>query len=118
MTDVIRRLRVLSWLPVVLFALAGCQGEERGPGGELRVQGTVRSVQSEEGGTCWVLESDGKKYELIPAQVPRDLLVEGAEATLQVKPRKGFSYCKAGDLVDVMKVDSVQAPASTASLTP
>ena len=46
------------------------------------------------------------------------MLVERAEATLQVKPRKGFSYCKAGDLVDVMKVNSVEAPASTASLKP
>jgi len=118
MTDVMRRLGVLPWLPAVLGALAGCQGEERGPGGELRVQGTVRSVQSQEGGTCWVLESDGKKYELIPAQAPRDLLVEGAEATVQVKPRKGFSYCRAGDLVDVIRVDSVEAPTSTAFLSP
>ncbi len=118
MTDVIRQLRTLRWLPVALLTLAACRGEERGPNGELRVQGTVRSVQSEEGGTCWVVESDGKKYELIPAQVPSDLLVDGAKATLTAKPRRGFSYCKAGDLIDVMKVDSVQAPASTAAVTP
>jgi hypothetical protein len=117
MTGVIRRIRVAPWLPVALIALGACGGLERGPGGELKVTGTVRSVQSEEGGTCWMVEADGgAKYELQPAQVPRNLLVDGTQATMLVKPRTGFSYCKVGDLVDVMQVDSIQAPSRTAAL--
>jgi hypothetical protein len=42
------------------------------------------------------------------AQAPRDLLVDGARAVVVAKPRGGGSFCKVGDVVDVVQADSIQ----------
>ena len=120
MSDVVRRHRLPAlarWLPVTLVALAAaaCAGEEKGPNGELKLRGTVRRIESAEGGTCWQVETKRGKYELQPAQAPQALLVDGATAVILAKPRSGGSFCKVGDIVDIVKVDSITTPTSTAA---
>jgi hypothetical protein len=118
MTGVARVVHSSCAAALVLFALAACRAEEKGPNGELKLRGTVHMVQTQNGGTCWKLQSKkGKDYELQPAQVPKDLLVDGAEAVLFAKPRAGGSFCNLGQIIDVMRVDSVSGPATTASTT-
>jgi hypothetical protein len=118
MSDVGRRQAprvVARWLPITLVVLAAaCAGEEKGPNGELKLRGTVHRMQSADGATCWQLETKHGKYELQPAQVPAALLADGATAVVMAKPRAGGSFCKVGDIVDVVKVDSLTAPTSTA----
>jgi hypothetical protein len=121
MSDVVRRQpgrcvarRLAATLAVV--AVAACARDERGPNGELVLRGTVHKVETEDGGTCWQLEAGrGKQYELQPAQVSPSLLVNGARAVLLAKPRSGGSFCKVGDIVDVVRVDSIVEPTSTAT---
>jgi hypothetical protein len=107
-----RRLTVT----LAVVALTACAGEERGPNGELVLRGTVRRVETADGGICWRLEAGrGKQYELQPAQVSPTLLVDGARAVVLAKPRSGGSFCKVGDIVDVVRIDSLVAPTSTAA---
>ncbi|MBX6333223.1 MAG: hypothetical protein IRY91_15365 [Gemmatimonadaceae bacterium] len=117
MTDVARRFYGIGTIALVVLALGACGREEKGPNpGELKLRGTVHMVQSPDGGTCWKLQSTkGHDYELQPAQVPHDLLVDGATAIVIAKPRAGGSFCKVGQIVDVVQVDSIAAPATTAS---
>ena len=116
MIGVVRQMRGVYLLPLALLAMAACGGEEKGPNGELKLRGTVHMVQSQEGGTCWKFSSQkGKDYELQPAQVPKEVLVDGAQAVIRVKERGGGSFCKLGPVIDVVKVDSVGAPATTSS---
>ena len=108
-------MRGACLLPLALLAMAACKGEEKGPHGEIKLRGTVHMVQSPDGGTCWKFSSQkGKDYELQPAQVPREVLVDGANVVIQAKERGGGSFCKLGPVIDVVKVDSVGS-ASTAS---
>ena len=116
MIGVGRQMRGVCLLPLALLAMAACGGEEKGPNGELKLRGTVHMVQSQEGGTCWKFSSQkGKDYELQPAQVPREVLVDGARAVLQAKERGGGSFCKIGPVIDVLKVDSVGASTSASN---
>lgn len=102
---------------LVLAAMLACaKEEEKGPNGTLRLYGTVHAVQSEQGGSCWKLESTkGKSYELQPAQVPQTLLVDGAHVVLLAKPRTGGSFCNVGQIIDVTQVDSLTGPEKTAT---
>ena len=120
MTDVARRVRAGGAVTLVLLGLAACSsGEEKGPKpGELIVHGTVHMVTTADSATCWKFTSSkGKDYELQPAQVPSDLLVDNANAKLILKPLTGGggSFCKLGPVVTVDSVDSVStgAPASS-----
>jgi len=75
-------------------------------------------VTTADSATCWKFTSSkGKDYELQPAQVPSDLLVDNANAKLILKPLTGGggSFCKLGPVVTVDSVDSVStgAPASS-----
>ncbi len=116
MIDVVRQLRTASVFAFALCAVVACEREQRGPNGELVLHGTVHMVSSDSGGTCWKFESkQGKSYELQPAQVPHELLVDGATAVVMAKPREGGSFCNVGQIVDVVKADSISGPASTAS---
>ncbi|HEX6533947.1 MAG TPA: hypothetical protein VF041_05075 [Gemmatimonadaceae bacterium] len=113
-----RRTRGALIVVLTVAAAAACTGEEKGPNGTLKLHGTVHMVQSKDGGTCWKLESTkGKSYELQPAQVPHDILVDGARVSLLAKPRKGGSFCNVGEIVDVTQLDSVTGPEATASST-
>lgn len=109
MTDVARLLRGSCAVALVAFALSACSGEEKGPNGTLKVDGTVHMVQTQEGGTCWKLTSTkGHDYEFQPAQVPKDLLGDGNKAQLLIKPLKDAgSFCKVGVVVTVDSVISV-----------
>lgn len=116
MTDVARRVRAGYAVTLVLFALAACSsGEEKGPKpGELIVHGTVHMVTAADSSTCWKFTSTkGKDYELQPAQVPNDLLVDNASAKLIITPLAGGggTFCKLGPVVTVDSVDSVSAGA-------
>jgi hypothetical protein len=116
MTGIARRIGRSCAIVLPLLVLVACGREERGPNGELKLRGTVHLVQTQEGGSCWKLESArGHAYELQPAQAPRDLLVDGVQAVVLAKPRAGGSFCKVGEIIDVVKVDSVTGPATTAS---
>lgn len=112
-----QRMRWCSTVAVVLLLGAACKGqEEKAANGDLKLNGTVHMVQAQDGSTCWKLESSkGKTYELQPAQAPHDMLVDGAHAYLLAKAREGGSFCNVGQIIDVMQLDSVQAPAATAS---
>lgn len=124
MNDVARRVRASCAVTLVLVALAACNsGEEKGPKpDELIVRGTVHMVTVVTGAdssTCWKFSSTkGTDYELQPAQVPNDLLVDNATAKLIIKPLQGGgSFCKLGPVVTVDSVDSVTAGAPAASGT-
>jgi len=122
MTDVARRVQASCAVTLVLLGLAACSsGEEKGPKpGELIVHGTVHMVTTADSSTCWKFTSTkGKDYELQPAQVPNDLLVDNASAKLIIKPLAGGggSFCKLGPVVTVDSVDSVSAGAPAASGT-
>lgn len=108
MTDVARRLWGTSAVALVLLALAACSAEQKGPNGELILHGTVHMVTTSDGQQCWKFTSSkGHDYELQPAQVPHDLLTDGANAVLHAKPRQGGSFCNVGQIVDVMSADSI-----------
>jgi len=113
----VQRVQWCGALSLALLLGAACTGQEdKAPNGDLKLQGTVHMVQATDGSTCWKLESSkGKTYELLPAQVPRAMLVDGAHAFLLAKPRTGGSFCNLGQIIDVMQLDSMQAPTATAS---
>ena len=105
-----------SLLVLAVLSTAACAGEEHGPNGELKLHGTVHMVQAQDGATCWKFDSKkGKSYELQPAQAPRDLLVDGATAVLLVKPRSGGSFCGIGNIVDIVKADSIGGGGSSSN---
>jgi hypothetical protein len=89
--------------------MVGCSGGGDTPDAQGRVtmQGTVHSIQASDGTQCWqFVSAKGKNYELQPAQVPSDLLVDGISATVVAKPRSsGGSFCKVGEIVDVVSVN-------------
>jgi hypothetical protein len=103
--------RVPRYIPIVAslvtLAVAGCSNADKPDAkGQITVKGTVHQSQSADGSECWKFSSaKGKDYELQPAQVPKDLLVDGAQATIVAKPREhGGSFCKVGTIVDVVSV--------------
>jgi len=87
------------------MSVVGCQtGDKQLPNGDLGLTGTIHSVQAGDGSQCWTLTSaSGKTYELQPAQAPQDLLVDGKQATITAKPRAGGSFCKMGQIIDVLR---------------
>jgi hypothetical protein len=110
--------RVARYAPVLAacltLAVAGCNNDDKPDAkGQLTMQGTVHATQAADGTPCWEFQSaKGKAYELQPAQVPAELLVDGAQATIVAKPRTGFSYCKVGTIVDVVTLNPTAAPSS------
>ncbi len=90
---------------VVMISMAGCQkGDKTLANGDLGLTGTIHSVQATDGSQCWTLTStSGKTYELQPAQAPQELLVDGKQATITAKPRSGGSFCKMGQIIDVVR---------------
>jgi hypothetical protein len=91
---------------VVVISVAGCSsgGDKQLANGNLGLTGTVHSVQATDGSQCWTLTStSGKTYELEPAQAPQDLLVDGKQATITAHPRDGGSFCKLGQIIDVLR---------------
>ncbi len=99
------------WMAAVtaVAVMVGCSGGGDTPDAQGRVtmQGTVHSIQASDGTQCWqFVSAKGKNYELQPAQVPSDLLVDGISATVVAKPRSsGGSFCKVGEIVDVVSVN-------------
>lgn len=118
MTDVARRVRGSCAVALVLLVMAACSsGEEKGPKeGELRLHGTVHMVTTADSATCWKFSSTkGHDYELQPAQVPTDLLVDGASAVLIVTPlQNAGSFCNVGQVVNLVTADSIKAPGAGA----
>ncbi|HEX8716660.1 MAG TPA: hypothetical protein VF722_06730 [Gemmatimonadaceae bacterium] len=119
MAGMVRRTLSGGSIGLLILAVAACKsGEQKAANGDLMLHGTVHMVQSDSGGTCWKFQSTkGNSYELQPAQVPSTLLVDGATAVLEAKPRSGGSFCNVGQIIDVVKADSITAGAapSTAS---
>jgi hypothetical protein len=96
---------------VVVMTVAGCStgGDKQLANGNLGISGTIHSVQASDGSQCWTLQStSGKTYELQPAQAPTDLLVDGKQATVTAKPRSGGSFCKMGQIIDVLRDSSAK----------
>jgi hypothetical protein len=102
--------RVLRLVPagasILAFAATGCsRGDVADSTGRITMKGTVHETTQGDGTPCWQFQSaKGNSYELEPAQVPHELLVDGAQATIVAKTRTGFSYCKVGTIVDVVSV--------------
>lgn len=117
MTDVARRVRGSCAVALVLLVMAACSsGEEKGPKeGELLLHGTVHMVTTADSATCWKFTSTkGHDYELMQAQAPAGLLVDGATAVLVVTPLKGGgSFCNVGEVVSLVSADSVTAPGAS-----
>jgi hypothetical protein len=90
---------------VVVMSMVGCSnGDKQLPNGNLGLTGTVHSVQGSDGSQCWTMTSaSGKTYELEPAQAPQDLLVDGKQASITAHPRSGGSFCKLGQIIDVLR---------------
>ncbi len=101
--------RVLCSIPagtvIVALAVAACsRGDSPDSKGQITMKGTVHQVTQPDGQQCWQFQSaKGNNYELQPAQVPHDLLVDGEQATIVAKKRQGGTFCKnVGTLVDVI----------------
>jgi hypothetical protein len=89
---------------VVVVAIGCSNGDKQLANGDLGLTGTIHSVQASDGSQCWTLTStSGKTYELQPAQAPQELLVDGKQATITAKPRSGGSFCKMGQIIDVVR---------------
>jgi hypothetical protein len=91
---------------VVVISVAGCSsgGDKQLANGNLGISGTVHAVQGSDGSQCWTLQStSGKTYELQPAQAPQDMLVDGKQANVTAHPRSGGSFCKMGQIIDVVR---------------
>jgi hypothetical protein len=87
----------------IAFVAVACSGDRADSKGEITMKGTVHEVTQTDGTRCWQFTSaKGNNYEFQPAQVPQGLLVDGEEATIVAKKRSGFSFCKVGQLVDVV----------------
>lgn len=87
----------------IAFMAVGCSGDRPDSKGNITMKGTVHETTQSDGTPCWEFTSaHGNKYEFQPAQVPQGLLVDGQAATIVVKKRSGFSFCKVGQLVDVV----------------
>lgn len=104
------RLMVAATAAVLVI---GCSagGDRPDAQGRVTMQGTVHAVQASDGTQCWqFVSAKGKNYELQPAQVPSDLLVDGSTATVVAKPRSsGGSFCKVGEIIDVLSVNPAPA---------
>ena len=90
---------------LVVVSVVGCSnGDKHLANGDLGLTGTIHSKQASDGSQCWTLTStSGKTYELQPAQAPQDLLVDGKQTTITAKPREGGSFCKMGQIIDVLR---------------
>jgi hypothetical protein len=99
---------------VSLATMLGCTTGDKIVNGQMSMKGSVSAVQSQDGTQCWKFTStSGKIYELQPAQVPRDMLVDGQEVAIVAKPRTGGgSFCKLGEIIDVVS-DSATAATKT-----
>lgn len=101
-------MRGLRYVPacmaVLAFAAAGCsRGNVPDSKGQITMKGTVHEVTQTDGTQCWQFQSaKGKNYELQPAQVPHEILVDGQQVTIVVKTRTGGSFCKVGTIVNVV----------------
>ena len=99
----------LVLLPLGLALTPGCHKMSALRSDEIQVTGTVRQTGIE--GGCWFLEADDStRYELRPKQAPDSLLVDGARAVVVLKKRIDLmSTCQVGQIVDVVRVDSLRA---------
>jgi hypothetical protein len=95
---------VAAGVTALAFAAVGCsRGDVPDSTGRITMKGTVHQTTKEDGTPCWQFQSaKGNRYELEPAQVPHELLVDGEQATIVAKTRTGFSYCQVGTIVDVV----------------
>lgn len=77
--------------------------QQSGDSGAMMVSGMVKRV--EVSGGCWqFVASDSTHYELRAEQAPADLLVDGKQASLNLKPRPDLmSNCMVGQIVDVVR---------------
>ncbi len=95
---------------VALATACSSSGDKQLSNGRLGLKGTIHSVQASDGSQCWQLvSSSGKQYELQPAQAPASLLVDGAQADIVAKPRSGGSFCKVGQIIDVLSDTAANA---------
>ena len=98
--------RAFRWMMAAGAAsiAAGCNtGDKVDAQGHLTMDGTVHSVQATDGTQCWkFVSAKGKDYELQPAQVPPELLIDGQAAQVVAKPRSGGSFCNVGQIIDIV----------------
>lgn len=103
------RSSLLPLLLVTTGTTSRCELSTQSGTGELRIIGTVHFLEIEHG--CWQLEAtDGRRYELQPAQAPASLLQDGVRVNLVGQLAEGSSTgCQVGMPIDVRRVVSVEA---------
>ena len=106
-----RRGLVGSLLPLVLASATGttntCRLSTESGTGELRISGTVRSLERD--GGCWQLDAgEGRVYELFPEQAPATLLQDGVRATVTGQTAEASETgCRVGLPLAVRRVVSL-----------
>lgn len=115
MTD--RRVLVGSLVPLLLLTAAGrtsrCSiATDSGTGTvELRIQGTVRFVETGTG--CWQLDTgEGGNYQLLPDHAPAELLRDGTRATVAGRASGQETDCRVGLPFTVLRVIAIESAAS------
>jgi hypothetical protein len=99
---------------VVISSVACSAGGDKLVDGKLSMTGAVHKSQLADGTECWqFVSASGKQYELQPAQAPKELLVDGQQTAIVAKPRGGGSFCKVGEVIDVVRDTSAAAPAKS-----
>jgi hypothetical protein len=103
------RSSLLPLLLVTTGTTSRCELSTQSGTGELRITGTVHFLELEHG--CWQLEAtNGRRYELQPAQAPAALLQDGVRVSLVGQLAEGSSTgCQVGMPIDVRRVVSVEA---------
>jgi hypothetical protein len=117
-----RRTLFGSLAPLLLLSATGATSQcsistDSGTGTfELRIRGTVLFLET--GSGCWRLDADdGRRYELIPDQVPAALLRNGARVTVMGREvERSKTGCQVGQPLAVDRLVSLEpAPASVGS---
>lgn len=117
MTD--RRALLGALMPLLLLPAAGrttrCSvATDSGSGTvELRIQGTVRFVET--GAGCWRLDAgQGGHYELLPDRAPAELLRDGTRARVAGRAGGRETDCRVGLPFTVLRVIAIEPAASAA----
>lgn len=110
-----RSFRTAGAAALVVMATVACSaGGDKLVDGKLSMTGAVHRVQSADGTECWqFVSASGKQYELQPAQAPKELLVDGQQTSIVAKPRGGGSFCKVGEVIDVVRDTTAAATAKS-----
>lgn len=98
-------------LPLLLLATGNtteCRLSTESGTGELQISGTVHFLEVD--GGCWQLETEaGRRYELVPGQVPDSMLRDGARVSVVGQLVEGSETgCQVGIALHVRRVVTME----------